>query len=880
MSSSVDSHVVALLNEAHAFASADAGRVLKILAQLHELMVLRNPQQLIPAYGHQISEFQTAKSAAVRKYVVKFGEDMLKKNLSVLPVVAILCNWLSKDKAGDVQKRAITCTTNTIFPRLATYCSKFHNDEGKLSAVWDNVSEIISTVASVFHSTSNKALLMSAAQHLQNAILLMSKPSAGDTAKVNSKHRGAKSGKQPLRCCVAFLPAKVNAVSLQERADTYLQMLSLRSIDNWQVCLQPLRAIAIARRCKRSQIVRTFCDLAATTMDSKDSATLAQSAKKPTNTALRASLRTNLVQVWKSLVSHDKHSQHDEKMIIEALRAVGTTDDKLDNYRTSVQQLRRRTSVAFVNATPKRPQPAVTAPSTHRQKRPNSEGHEPPVKRHAIVTRKTWQSDNIIDMSDVERLPVPLLTELVLANLKNVPSHGPPLADASSSSHTKAAARSDMQSATTPAPGISSAALNMMRKMGYRDGQGLGARSDGDTKTVAQSLNEQLGSSMDGVSKMGIGFHQRETATKPVTKVRSRRPLPAAPIASTKFFNSMRAILLRRVLERGRMHSLRQFAQIDKQYVEKWAQLVSRLGWIQRDLNSLSLIMTFCERGLAEGTTSMTKTVSDTDTSATYFDKDWYTGCVVSLLKRTLCVASLTRAPASSGWDYKTLMINTSKLMARSHNTQLHHLSYFVRGLPVLSVEAVRVILGSVESKIQQPEPTANPHVNIVEETIVSRIKKLWSLIFESHTAQHRRRIRGVCLGCVAQAFGSNRPELQAAAISWLGTTLRTSVEAFSCEGPFHKDGPGASGELEVTSQVFENDNHDFVPVVIRIARKCLEDLATDGQDKGLATLSNTTDASSEARSPKNDVCEALGETLDLKLRFVCHVHHEVALLS
>lgn len=915
--SSANNHVVQLLNEAHAKSMFDSDAVLTTLARLRELMVLQRPNDLIPESAHEIFEFRTNVNAKVRKYVIKFGEDMAKKHSPVLLHLVPTCTWLLHDKSTDVVKRVISCLSNVAYPKVLCLlktqskqqrqqnnnnCSIISPGDDiepdtkqkkgmKISDIvdlWHQVTDATRKVVDVFQSASNKALLASAATHLVKAILAMTSPSSADltvsassSLSRKSEAKNSLSESSSLFSIPSPLPDGLSTAGLESRADGYIQLLIMRCNELWSICIQALRTIAISRSKKLGQILIALHDLAHSLKNnhnakcrSSDLSTSQQreankKIKKPhNNAALRACLRTNLMKIWKCFYKlatlDDNEVEQLQKLVMEGLIAAGMNEEKVKSHWHEVHGKRKRKSVKFVqsNLRKKKREPYR---KSHKNKEINYAKAKQPSSLHNKTSvkisaeRPAWKSLNIATMMQLEKMPLHILVQLFQTNLKHLPTHLPSschtgtstvssihttnVKDTHQASHNyKKRARTKLSNLKneTKSTTLSSVALKLMENMGYQPGQGLGAKSDGSILSLAETIESRGKADGRGLGFVSNGKNIKTKKSKQVGKglLKRRTLLPAAPVASPLFFDSMRLMLFRRLLHRGlaRFNDkigettikndfclLSHWHQQNRGTIMCWVQLVARIGWTQRkSTDSITQIINFCRQCFYLDKTS-SKNDDQALTCTQILQRDLQCRAATKLLSCVACLllysscetmeSKLPRCLETSGpsltttsnqnsvklltsedrWTYDRFLLESVRLTVNSPLLEHHQLILFLQGLPCFTVPAAQVVFkhiisqrksdkNSENSRIAsatvraRAEVTKHTDLAIIKQRSVSEIVDLLITLSCSQGGVIRSQLQHMTLNAAIEMLGHPSSEVQTGAISYLGSRLSKSM--------------------------------------------------------------------------------------------------------
>ena len=328
----MDDRAVDLLNSAHAHSLGNPNAVLEALAQLRELLVIRDGScGLVRKFGAQILEFRTHSSAKVRKYTVKFGEDTLRKqpDALLLPVLRTIA-WLVGDKAVAVSRRSITSMNTVVLPlvikvgtadrsrykastatnvkRGSPAVNGLPSEQGTVSFVldaWRLTLDIADRVATVLQKSDNAALVSVAAKFLQQIVLVFSPLTHSDVRDRGSHARSVEQHRSVFS--VQWLIQRLDAKSLESRANFFIDAIAGRAKDYWKLCIPLLRVIAVGRSCQRDRVLAAFYELAIW-LKGKD--IVPRAAAQPSTTRvlnsatnvakIRKCLCSNILQLWKA----------------------------------------------------------------------------------------------------------------------------------------------------------------------------------------------------------------------------------------------------------------------------------------------------------------------------------------------------------------------------------------------------------------------------------------------------------------------------------------------------------------------------------------------------------------------------------------------------
>ncbi|KAK9503177.1 hypothetical protein O3M35_011802 [Rhynocoris fuscipes] len=172
--------VVSLLNEATM--CPDPQIKTELLTRVKDL-VLNKESTLLKNFIDEILAFQTDRNAEVRKFVVAFIEDAIKKDCEILPQVIVNIQMLLEDRTPQVQKRVVQCITQ-LYRIVLMWLARASTISDEMQMVWSVTTNMKGFIINMVDS-ENDGLRTQIVKFLEMLVLLQTYPEADSLRRNN-----------------------------------------------------------------------------------------------------------------------------------------------------------------------------------------------------------------------------------------------------------------------------------------------------------------------------------------------------------------------------------------------------------------------------------------------------------------------------------------------------------------------------------------------------------------------------------------------------------------------------------------------------------------------------------------------------------------------
>lgn len=171
--------IVVKLNEASLCVEAETK--LELLSKVQDT-VLKFPS-LLHEHINDVLAFQNDRSPDVRKFVISFIEEIVKKDCELLPSVIISLSNLLQDKTPQVQKRVVQCVTQ-LYRLALMWLSKAQTVTESMLNTWNVLINMKAFIIDMVDS-DNDGLRTQIVKFLEMLVLLQTYPEAESLKRTN-----------------------------------------------------------------------------------------------------------------------------------------------------------------------------------------------------------------------------------------------------------------------------------------------------------------------------------------------------------------------------------------------------------------------------------------------------------------------------------------------------------------------------------------------------------------------------------------------------------------------------------------------------------------------------------------------------------------------
>eukprot|EP00035_Acanthoeca_spectabilis_P031294 m.13457 g.13457 ORF g.13457 m.13457 type:complete len:1013 (-) comp4664_c0_seq1:146-3184(-) len=394
--------VVALLNRG--MVATTASDKVTVLQQVQELTVEKQPE-LLDNFFDEILQFQHDRNLDVRKQVIAFVEVACKKDARLLPRAVPTLRLLLQDEAAAVKKRAILANTNLYRPVLLTVATANSKTLADPSELWGAMEQMKAEIVTLLRD-GNDGVRTSVLKFLELQILAQTLRTAASETK-----KGDTSG---LEVVPADHPV-LNAATLREDGRVSFELLVEKltaedtSSSNVLAVITIVASIARLRPSYMERTIRALVDLF------EDPPTHLKATQV---TSIKRALKTPLTALLKHPASAEFH-----EILIPVL-------EELEVPYTTISQFDRRGDVSAKEAAAAAKPMDVDAPAAGASTGPAA---------GSAAAMAVDPSPSIVSYAQLRQLPFPLVIELLMQCMKNLPDTMPPLAAAAAPAATTSA---------------------------------------------------------------------------------------------------------------------------------------------------------------------------------------------------------------------------------------------------------------------------------------------------------------------------------------------------------------------------------------------------------------------------------------------------------
>eukprot|EP00041_Stephanoeca_diplocostata_P015144 m.287076 g.287076 ORF g.287076 m.287076 type:complete len:1034 (+) comp19944_c0_seq1:281-3382(+) len=367
-------HVVQLLNEAAT--STDADAKLKNLLMVQELTVNKEPE-LLDNFFEEILQFQHDRSVNIRKHLIGFVEASCKKDWALLPRAVPTLLLLLQDETSGIKKRVILANTN-LYKSVLQMVNKKQSSLRRPEELWAAVQQMKDEIRALI-GDKNDGVRTAVLKFLETHVLAQSRRTANSEARAHDVGLETIPTDHPV----------LNVVELKEDADvSFTVFMTLpaaptASSTNITAAISILSAISRLRPTYMPRAVEMLVGLHRTPPPH---------LKRSQLSSVHRALKTPLMQILKHAASAELHDQ-----LVPVLEAIGVPVKDISEHDMRGQLRATRGGVSATKDVP-----ADGAP-----KDAGGPAADPRVPA--------------LTMETLARLPLPMIVELLMVSMKNLP---------------------------------------------------------------------------------------------------------------------------------------------------------------------------------------------------------------------------------------------------------------------------------------------------------------------------------------------------------------------------------------------------------------------------------------------------------------------------
>ncbi|BET00821.1 symplekin [Nesidiocoris tenuis] len=384
--------VVKMLNDATV--TIDPAVKVQNLERVQYILLKQEPE-LLDKFIQDVVAFQNDKNGDVRKAVINFIEELVKKDVNLLPKVILNIQTLLQDNAPQVQKRCIQCVT-TLYRLGLEWLAKSTSVSEDMSRVWTMLNNMKAYIINMVDSDNN-ALRTQIIKFVETIVLLQTHPDPDSVKREND----FSLDDVPLTLKVA------RRRKLEEEALTVFDLMikfhgsSHISSANLQGCMRSLTTIAKLRPVFMRRVINALETL---------HLNLPPTLTKTEVSSLRKNLKIQLL----GLLRHPSSIEYQHN-ITTLLTDLGASNSEVNKALPRADEYRKRTKKSAPEEAPA-------------SKKSRMEDVSPVA---AAIIEPDASAVDITEAFILERLTPELAASLVIAGMARLPDTMPPVFSAS-----------------------------------------------------------------------------------------------------------------------------------------------------------------------------------------------------------------------------------------------------------------------------------------------------------------------------------------------------------------------------------------------------------------------------------------------------------------
>ncbi|XP_063228750.1 symplekin isoform X2 [Bacillus rossius redtenbacheri] len=404
--------IVEWLNQA-SLSSSDNSKM-EFLRKVQEIIINKDAS-LLDNFLDEVLGFQNDRSADVRKTIVGFIEEAIKKDPDVLPKVITNLAMLLEDPSVQVQKRVIQAA-GQVYRCTLVWLSRVKNVTEEMEAAWSVMNRIKASIVNKVDS-DNDGIRTHSVKFLERVVLTQTYPTP------DSMHRENDLSLEDIPLTLKVARRR----KLEEEANMVFELLlkfhsspHISSV-NLMTCMGSLTLIAKMRPQFMGRVIAALETL---------HTNLPPTLSKSQVSSVRKHLKIQLLNLLKHPSSVDYHTN-----ITTLLTDLGATYQEVMKYYPKPDEVRKRQKRLAAES-------LVVQAVVAKRPRVEAEGPQPPEEQEAAVSvedaaapppppseRAKKQTEVTLDLMEqfiAERLSPELATQLVIASMSKLPEAMPP----------------------------------------------------------------------------------------------------------------------------------------------------------------------------------------------------------------------------------------------------------------------------------------------------------------------------------------------------------------------------------------------------------------------------------------------------------------------
>nr|CAD7410338.1 unnamed protein product [Timema cristinae] len=385
-----------------------------LLRKVQEVIINKD-DSLLDNFLDEVLGFQNDRNQDVRKFIVGFIEEAIKKDPDLLPKVITNLLMLLDDQSVQVQKRVIQAATN-VYRSALGWLSRARSVSEEMEAAWNVMARIKVNIVNLVDS-DNDGIRTHAVKFLECVVLLQTYPTADSMRRDND----FSLEDIPLTLKIA------RRRKLEEEATMVFELLvkfhgsqHVSSV-NLMTCMGSLTLIAKMRPQFMGRVIAAMETL---------HTNLPPTLSKSQVSSVRKHLKMQLLNLLKHAASIDYHNN-----ITTLLTDLGATHQEVMKSLPKTEEVRRRQKrLAAENAVihavaPKRARVEIPEEVMEDDNTSTEDSMSLSSPSMILPDRTKRQTDLVIDLTEqfiVERLNPELTTQLVMMSMPKLPDTMPP----------------------------------------------------------------------------------------------------------------------------------------------------------------------------------------------------------------------------------------------------------------------------------------------------------------------------------------------------------------------------------------------------------------------------------------------------------------------